>query len=982
MNKSGTPFRPPAQYGWVTPYPTVETPFKFFNELITGYSQSNVTYDNVLQPDGTSTGSWYSRVVQTDACGDVPYCGTSSGCPAKPWWGAAYDQYNGENLPPTGSISYTIVSQSACSQGYYKNVQAKKYWHGTTGFLDEGGCYDNYCQLPNNEGLNAWKSFQGSCVGVKYCSVTWTGDYSYTEDIYTITGESGSQSYEYYSTTAEFAEWDRSVSVDYSSGKWTQTYAGTSGSNTWVSGSDPVSSSVSSSLSSVYTDTHLAPFCTADSNTVTIALAEWSDPITLPDDTTNGFELHLTRGGNGYTINDTWVDLPDSTLDIVVTRANDEYIASVAVVNYHDLGGGTQIISISGTSTVTLGSEVDSATLQTTLDNLLSHWDMTDDKQYPWRSDGYCGIAPLVCLNEQEGSINPFSVTALSSTDYFSPLNDEYDNEPYTEGWTPTYDIIEAFDESAYQWQWAEGQDASTAPASALILVVDGQIIGKPGHAGNFDLFFKNYMYSPCTIGGSSIWWVNSIGEFNTGQYGIPLSATHWTNKYEASMTMLGAFTYNSLDGSVIRQKWAEKKLPFHSWDFNKPYGNDKFSIDEPAFGCNVSGDTSSVTFDCYDYIPQVDEIWGGVFTDGYYPITSVSNSGSTYTVSLGTKFSFVPSYVIDDFYKLRFPTASAVGLEQFSAVYVAASSSTYLTFGTELVNVSGSCKVDLYDGSINELKQFTPDTLIVSNVDLYKNSPTEYYVSGNYTNSSFICGVGKLPKWYDNNQKGQIVTLEWQHDYRTNAETSRLVDVLDCDGNPVYTGSANNGYASFTARQVSAPTSSVNGLQIGSLGCVTDVVCYSNNGETFNSTSKTYAIPQISLDYDYTALWQSQVLQSVYAFDWQLPHKPCNKSDYFASIDDGTCLPDDDGAKVYYYPIPYQIEPFIDLPTGAPDPTGSGYPAWRMESPVTSTSSLVIYPGGPIGYAEYYMPWIMKLYICANEPSSSCGMQYSWMIC
>jgi hypothetical protein len=616
----------------------------------------------------------------------------------------------------------------------------------------------------------------------------------------------------------------------------------------------------------------------------------------------------------------------------------------------------------------TLSNPYSASAVISDCNDLASYWDLTNNVIYPWRTDGYCNIAPKMTYNEPQYNVEPF----LSLT---PPFSDPVTLEP----------------------TW-------TDPNSYLF---DGAVLGKPNYnptgsvinRNNFDPRYLFYFWG----------LVSSHGDYNNGQFGLPLAATQWTNYWEARDYPIASFTFCKGSVGVTIQKYAEIKAKWQSWDFNRPYGADRFMEDEEGVCCNpiilspgriqLMENDGEVTAPTPPPIPG--NVWAGTHISGCYTIASVEGEGTPFDpfiLTLGTKLWDLPSNITYPMSRLRFPTCPPIGLEQVSITYNTSSGFSFYTFETpQYYYVTSS--IDIYDGRFNNNGIFVPYQKIATGVTMSKVTDLVGTSGGDYRSGSFVIGYGQQPWWTDNGSKGECCTFSWIHDHRTNAEYDRITLILDCTGSIPPRPIRNNGFYSFTSGSIILPGKSIYGLPVEN-PCNYNVVCYSPNGENFGSSSITYPLVSSThgLDEYYSSLWQNEFVQNIQSPIYQIPHKDCDFTGSMVVLerDDGTCKsPYNDESGYYHqiYPYPPQIEPFITLPTTttlygssstAPNPSASGL-AWGVISPVSNSNGLQ--PPTNAGFdgdgfpVEGVYAWQLINNVCSNI-SSSCSASYTYITC
>jgi hypothetical protein len=787
-----------------------------------------------------------------------------------------------------------------------------------------------------------------------------------------------------------------------------------------------------------------------------------SYPMGWPDNGSSGTcSYDSPDSGSTYDI----VDISPyvSSCSVSITRNSMSYDFSVSINAYTEnscvLGFVHNTYAYNGT--VALSDTYTSVELQTDLDNLLNNWNMVDNDVYPFRTDGYVNVAPLLTYNELAPTQPNNYVYQCTVDDLRSPKNDVngnipfslsssvgqkgpaiYDgsgNPPFSPCWTPTYDTpadwiptwnpTPWFDPNIKCFYWAGTGSVDVIQATGTASLYDGSVLGKPSVipasvsssqviiTGNWDWRHPVWDYNQCAITMTGYYWyIKGYGEVNTGQYGIPLTATQWSD-YHTS-TLFPAYASNFNVGSIgYKQKWAEAKQVWPSWDFNRPYGNDRFDVDQTACSCETDYTTTPGDAIIYAYqpggvflnptpAPSTSDIWGGTDLNGFYTITAVSGDGvsTPWSLTTGSLVLPLPSGFTETFCRLRWPGCPAFGTTPITVASNGYTSS--VIFNSPQQQYLSSSVVDFYTSTINPQGVIVPSQSPMtsgSNITIKYIDDYHASCSGDFRSALYLISSGSKTWWCDNQPKGQVVTLQWQRDNRTNGELARLNLVSDCGGN-ILTGSlvANYGFSSFIPTQVSLISASIDGIPTNN--CDTDcqapgVICFSNNGENFNDRSITYSIPTVSYDLVYNGMWQGEVVQNQQTFDFQVPHKICgvDPSFVFVSSDDGTCKPLDDTSNPPYvfqfYGFPWQVEPFLSLPHTtllngaddiAPNPySSSGHFVWWVSTPVTSSTG--IQPPWNSGYniggtpKQSLMPWNLKTNVCA----STCSLyDYSWFPC
>ncbi|NBQ47450.1 MAG: hypothetical protein EBU33_03220, partial [Sphingobacteriia bacterium] len=158
---------------------------------------------------------------------------------------------------------------------------------------------------------------------------------------------------------------------------------------------------------------------------------------------TPGFEDVVINGSLTITNTGT-ITLSETGIHVVVKISSAVYTVyshpSVGVIKT-----GDAYLKTSFDGTATLSQEYTAGACEAEAQSLLSQWDMTNDSVYPWRTDGNCGVAPMVIIKETTGGIgfgycdthaDISLLTAYDGSIYGKPLAAGY----YNKGW---FDFIE-----------------------------------------------------------------------------------------------------------------------------------------------------------------------------------------------------------------------------------------------------------------------------------------------------------------------------------------------------------------------------------------------------------------------------------------------------------------------------------------------------------------------------------------------------------
>lgn len=599
--------------------------------------------------------------------------------------------------------------------------------------------------------------------------------------------------------------------------------------------------------------------------------------------------------------------------------------------------------------TVTLSDPNNASDVLDDITTLLEEWDLTDDAQYPWRTDAYISIAPLVVRNEVPQNADPMEfspwVYVLDGDGNPIPTTDCLGNDPGS----PAY-IRCSFER--------------TANVDPNALIYDGSIIGGPlpaGYQQAFDFYYVDWQ--ECESETGPIGYVNGWGALNNGQNGIPLTATHWTPNQLAWQFPAGAWIFynhnpsfeNCNDGSpstyiytpgniLVAQKWAETRMGFVSQNFARPAGKDKFAYDEDhVFAINSTNTTNGITS---VYLITTDVcananaspstgsgIWGGNAVNGFF---EASGNGNPFT--LGTKIYNLPSdwqsVSGDDdvcFGLLRFPNAPAIlGLANISNVANANANAVQLTtdalpeLGMNVSNANAD-HIDIFDVHLN---------LLSANQAVTRIDDAHFTVNANFAaiaNAAQITINGSPAYYWDDEfPKGDYAYTDWTWWPRLVCEAKRWNDFISgcdsancsCPGGsktlycfPFFNPVADNA-GIFTDAFTQEPGC------LAFTPCAPAVLCISPNSEAFDN-GITYDFPTIYLDEQYGSGWQAEFQQVMQDLLYQTPHYqgniPCTPTPFAWTPDNGSCQSDTD--IIHYYAHPPLVECRITLPAnGGPN--------------------------------------------------------------
>jgi hypothetical protein len=591
---------------------------------------------------------------------------------------------------------------------------------------------------------------------------------------------------------------------------------------------------------------------------------------------------------------------------------------------------------------------------------LTATWNLTDDHEYPFRTERRGSLAPYVTRKEMD-STSPIG---------FNPVNVD---DPTSPG-----DLMAWYDDRVYD------------PADGRTLIYDGSIIGAPKPAGYQNPFIFTFtdVRGCCNKPGDGsttwVWYPYGTGiyidDFNTlAGTQIPRNATQVNNYFMAVDKPVWAWikfadknnyfppdcinSDNTPSGAgdtskIVACKFCEILELWPSQNFYGPAGDMKFWYDETKVACatNVSGSGEGSVWALIDprtgsapTWPDPDLIVGGPVVGGFYATGSWDGTN----ITLGAKQFDLPSNWAskskpggtgDDatcFGALRWDTyPSLLGRAAITTIGTTATFATAQpAFGMN--SSTHQEQVDLYDASM---------TAVATNVTATRVDDTHFTTSSAYATAVWVQIHGS-PKWYmnDDSPKGDGTALQFWTDTRPAGEQARIGGGTDCDGDPIavpsditYADADCNGtsltvafpgygYRKFCQQQFCIPFRP----------CAPRVLCFSPNGEVFPN-GITIAMPTTLVwDSQYGNEWQGVGEFTMVDVFYQEPHFPCNiASCSHWKMDNGLCNGDN--------PTDCGADPAV----GCPDEETDGTPCDE-----TSTPPTYYFPLAPLVEARLTVP-------------------------
>lgn len=515
---------------------------------------------------------------------------------------------------------------------------------------------------------------------------------------------------------------------------------------------------------------------------------------------------------------------------------------------------------------------------------LLSFWPFDNDIIYPWRTDGYCTIAPLLTRNEVSSPVQP---TNPHASGYVDPAAAIYDGSILGLPLTYWYGTERAQFEGFFNFEhrtWKRCED-----------------IYSPGN-------YPWYIYSYGAKAGSN------IAEDPTDA-AMPTAATQWTENYAGSFyPPYGPFQTFSA-GVLTIQIWAQTLYPYTSLNYARPCGKDRFEPDWDRSYCATNWDTLSY------YVLELPEMASGDLAlvcgaggdDGIWRVNVVDYN--IYLETLVIDPSQIPSEYLDD-------CDSCGGGPRISK----------LRWQNSIPPICGRIYpvTKNLDVDNNVIVSFDTDHYLVDNDSIWvydangsHQTATINYISATQAKLSGISNPNSVEylrhylsqdwKWDDRAPKYDYVVKTWSYNYRDQGENERLIaqyPFCPCVDAP------------DPLRQGIESTYGVL-ADIYSIGCTTDcirpnacapaVVWWGFASYNFPN-SDHFSMPSIILDERYGARWQANVMNWMQDPYWQAPDVYCDAG--YPSID---TWEEDDGSGAGQYPMRPYVEARCSVPEGAP---------------------------------------------------------------
>lgn len=654
------------------------------------------------------------------------YCGCGYGldnAPAKgnnwgySWWqgnsSSAYGYLgNGDpaDLNTVQSFSQgpgTLDLSGNCTNYGFKNVTAKRQWHGRFGFTDNDNCTKDRAIGP--------KTFKYTSVDVSLSYYVKTGEYTFG---WNSSASSWSQT-DYTETSKEIATLSGGTNVDVNTG--IQHTSVESKDETWGFIYDPtypsfyrydVTQNTTNGSGSLYDGIGVCPrmktygygvpevgdgYLTPPECNDNIALiADWigADYVEYSDGFTLYSQSIAANPNNSVSFSWTglewWAGNPDTGAEyfqklfsggyIIISSsiANDTYYFQYSRHGIMDPGNPFAPTSLIYTDIDIIGSfslsgNNSSSALVAQCESLLANWDLGNNVQYPWRTDSNYFISPLMANREVPFNVAPAPVKNRMQ-DWRNPIGDNNNNSPFT---TPA-------DPPPYGWTYAPDNNDNCGNGTSS-MDYTGPSNWQETYAG-MDWRDPN-----------DYWWKWTVlsGSLNT-QLASSIESTHMDG------LTIGAPGY--ISGSLVTEYF---DFNYHDWRF-----------------CKTPDGCSGNPYQEYTYA------YGGALSDA-----AVSNEGNTNGAQFSTFLPIECTHWINNEQSHGIPKGASVGSEMLYDGSISATKWAEVRLPLPSYNFFRPCAADRVTVDETNTTAFVDESLTMYNqlVGLSSTSYVLIYNSNGY---------------------------------------------------------------------------------------------------------------------------------------------------------------------------------------------------------------------------------------------------------
>jgi hypothetical protein len=283
---------------------------------------------------------------------------------------------------------------------------------------------------------------------------------------------------------------------------------------------------------------------------------------------------------------------------------------------------------------------------------LADAWNMTSDTIYPYRMDEELANAPLVVFDEVEVGPTEPQPTMATVNDYTQAQNED-----------STWPQRTYFDPTGFMWVGLDGSVNNSNVAGSHLAgpLYSGAIVSHNAAGSDEHFWFaaQNWLRWNDTVSDDGGWVWSCISHGGTFDGSLPATAMRWMNRFESQYDS-GA-QYGNLPNSWLREKdaimvggkYVEAKEIWQSVNFARPYGLDKFAVDQTTVCAVNSGSGSSGSLNVTKTNNAATPLLGGLVAsgnvmiggDGVYSVTGCTDNGDgSFTLSVGTRLGDIPT--------------------------------------------------------------------------------------------------------------------------------------------------------------------------------------------------------------------------------------------------------------------------------------------------------------------------------------------------
>jgi len=772
------------------------------------------------------------------------------------------------NCFSTGS---NAVTEECRPKWGWKNVQARKNWHGVTGFnaeadtLVDWAAGEFYQPIESTPPTTRYLTCTIN-VSARYYSTVEYAEYDTTA---TIVRQASTHRYTGINTLVTCTETNSNGEADAVGMVKKMWLEGGDLAGVTYYGCNPIGSpwtSVAHYIKDRYDDT---------------GLTSSSSPVSIhPHNSGNlGYELRLENCDvAGYTI----------VGEMYVASHSDSYVQLRIIFPEYDVycesGGWSSSVSDGQDHTIewTYSNGYTAAMVQADLTTLLSKWSLADDVVYPWRRDGSFDVAPKVQYNEA-GPTSPGNMV----------------------------------------WNDSGSVDANDDSSLGMDGYYDGLIRGEPLPIG------ANRYFNPRHYNGSG------NGAWNDTGGAPIATASEWTESAETDTASGGYFRnatggvcWAQKWAEIVAPR------PAHNWfrpcgvdRFVMKQG--KRRIIFGTAGAGTSGSPWVLTIKSDD--PETTTISGKIIVansgnstiDGVYSSLSAQTS-TTISLLASSKICDLPAdaaalYDSPTVGSARWPTRWPIcGTLQL----------TDATNATPIVITVP--ENHLWTGDSVTITGATGNTAANGTHTLTRLTATTFELNSTVGNGTYDANSGTVANsgspslaWNKSAREGRFKTVAWEWDWRRINEWTRANSEWSgcgyCPSVPAEPNAYMTGHGLSTAMYSITEAEA----QVTPTRCH-EIFYVSPNTESFTGAeSQGYPHPAShAFDYQHGSLWQQQAFPAMGDPLWEEPHVSKAAYEYATSWgqqydEDDTCSSDSGGA--FFYPARPQEEARIATPSGAP---------------------------------------------------------------